>query len=242
MIRKFLPRSLALASTLALAPLVAQAFTVTYQNSSVFGTNGNASARINSVAAPDVGPLNVRAGGFALRGDLYGNGVENFTAFCLDILVTMKSGKNYATTTSPFPSDPLTASQIANIGRLFNTAYGVADLLTNAAKSAGFQLALWEIIYETSATFSLGSGNFTATNSAGATGRANEFLANLDGPTVGKGWNLTFLESLDGRDADRVRDSQNLVTATPVPLPAAAGLLLAALAGLGALRRRARPM
>lgn len=47
-------------------------------------------------------------------------------------------------------------------------------------------------------------------------------------------WNLTFLESQD------TPTRQNLVTVTPVPVPAAAGLMLLALGGLAAVGRRRR--
>ena len=132
----------------------------------------------------------------------------------------------YTITTSPFASDPLTTTQIGNVQTLFDMAFGSLTLTSNA-QSAGFQLALWEIIYETTGTLSVGNGNFTASGNTGAVNFANTLLGNLvsAGP-VTQVYNLTFLESQNGQD---------LVTASPVPLPAAGLLLLAALGIYGVL-------
>ena len=58
----------------------------------------------------------------------------------------------------------------------------------------------------------------------------------LRGPT--QSYKLTFLESNDQRGNSQY--SQNLVTASPVPLPAAGFLLIGALGGLAAVGRRKR--
>ncbi|MCY2952419.1 MAG: hypothetical protein NTU53_10625 [Planctomycetota bacterium] len=94
--------------------------------------------------------------------------------------------------------------------------------------AAAFQLAAWEIIYETNTTKSLDSGSSTTFYAApsDATTQANTWLAGLsaDGTKMG----------LIG-----LRDGQDFVV--PVPLPATAGMMFATLAVLGAvtsLRRR----
>lgn len=207
------------------------------QGPSVFGSNGSSAVQITSAADPVVSPLWVAAGSFALKGDLDGNpGSEAFNAFCLDIATWLRLPSLYTVTSSPFASDPLSALQLSDIGKLFNTAYKGVDL-TNATQSAGFQLALWEIVNETAGSpYALGSGNFSAAGSAAAASYADSLLAGLSG-AVTQHYRLTFLQSTDPRAADG-HYSQNLVTVSPVPLPAAGLMLMAGLGGLGLMRRR----
>lgn len=207
------------------------------QGANVFGSNGWTAVTITSTSNPAVGPMAVAAGGFALKGDLDGKpGVELFDAFCLDISTYLRLPSLYMISGSPFASDPLTALQLSNIGKLFNTAYKGLDL-TNATQNAGFQLALWEIVNEAAGnSYALGSGNFSATGSAAANSMADTFLAGLSGAATQK-YRMTFLESADPRAKDG-HYSQNLVTVSPVPLPAAGLMLMAGLGGLGLMRRR----
>ena len=224
-------RTVAVASALALSAGVAHAVTVNYQNTGdAFNGNGSAGVTVTSTADP-VTTVGAQAGGFFLKGDIFGNGVESFVGWCLDISHNLVNGAEYVATNTPFSQDSLTNLQISNIGRLFNTAYGGLNFSKASAESAGFQLALWEIIYEDTANpFKLDLGSLKIAGNSAAITAGQAFLDNLNG-TETQVWNLTFLES---------KRNQDLVTATPVPVPAAAGLLLLALGGLAAAGRRRR--
>ena len=230
-------RRIALAAAIASAPLAASAATmVIYQqlSSSAFGGNGYSAATIKESALLKKG-ANIYAGGFAVKGNLNGNGIENFTAWCLDIATTLRLSSSYRTTTTPFASGPISKGTIENIARLFETGYKGLDL-TKASQSAGFQLALWEVMYETTKSFSLYDGNFSASNSTKAIERAQKLLAGMSGP-ITRRYSMTYLESYDVRAWNK-HYSQHLVTVQAVPLPAGGLLLIGALGALAALRGR----
>lgn len=239
---KPLPLFPALAVAMALAaPAAASTVRLDRSESNVHGANGRTVVEITHAGR-------VSAGGFDLSVVEGDTGVPHlgtrFTAWCLDIFQRLKLASDYAVTATPFLADPLTAAQKTAIQALFETGYDAPRLTGGAdrnAYSAGFQLALWEIVNEGSGAYDLAGGTFavTGTGKAGDRARAvgDALLDGLGGPRTGR-WRVVFLESLDGKDKDDVRDSQNLVTVAAVPLPAAGGLLLAALGLAAALRRR----
>jgi hypothetical protein len=145
----------------------------------------------------------------------------------------------YSITTTPFDQAMLTTLQLSNIQKLFDVNYSDA-MLANNNMSAGFQMALWELIYETTGSFDVkdhksDSGTWHADSTNSAEDWANTFLSDLNDPTD-QHFKLTFYQ---GEKNGRFGYGQNLVSATPVPLPAAAGLLALGLLGLyGAGRRR----
>lgn len=231
-------RSLTLAAGIALVPMSASAVTLTISaqsSSSVFGSNGHSSATIVETTIRPTG-VGTKAGGFAVQGNLHGTGVEQFTAWCLDIATSLKLPSTYTTTTTPFGLARLSLLQISNIERLFETGLKTLALNQNS-QSAGFQLALWEVLYEKSGTFNMANGNFSASSSAAAIEKANLLLAGMSGP-ITQNYNMTFLQSTDNRSTVGGHYSQHLVTASAVPLPAGGALLLAGLGALAALRRR----
>ncbi|MFN6978852.1 MAG: VPLPA-CTERM sorting domain-containing protein [Gemmobacter sp.] len=237
----------ALALTLPLAaPAAASVFTLEQTAANVHGTNGRTTVTITSTT-PSVGPQSTSAGGFDLRvkaGDTSGiaplDAAAKFVAWCLDIAKTLSLPSSYAVTTAPFAAQTLASQQKADIRRLFDTGYDTT-MLGNDAYSAGFQIALWEIVNETSGSYDVNAGTFTVTNggAAGTNARtvATNLLGGLGGPVVNTGFRVVYLESQDMKNPVG-RDSQNLVTVAPVPLPAAGLMLLAALGGVAALRRR----
>ena len=228
-----------LCSTLFLAvglalPAAAATITLSKQGTATFGSNGHASVKVSETGL-GMANVNTSAYGYALKGKLNGLSVENFTAWNLDIATDLHLPSKYSTTSSPFTGSAISSATLSNIERLFETGYKTM-VLTSDAQAAGFQLALWEVLYEKSGIYDLSKGNFRATHSiAIAAGQA--LLAGMTGP-VTQAYNLTFLQSDDSRGGASGHYSRNLVTVAAVPLPAGAVLLISGLGGFAALRRR----
>jgi len=196
--------------------------------SSVFDGNGVTGVRVEG------GPRDVSAsaGGFSVT-----DGISKFVAWCLDVGNSLSLPSEYSVTGDPFSNTGSIADKVGTVKMLFDTAYKSLDITDNA-QSAGFQLALWEILYAGSGTLDIDGGTFeqvrTTTAALAANDAAQDFLDGLAGPVTGN-FKLTFWESAV---EDGVQLSQNLVTVSAVPVPAAAGLLLAGVAALGAVRAR----
>ncbi|WP_254813731.1 VPLPA-CTERM sorting domain-containing protein [Rhodovulum sp. ES.010] len=171
----------------------------------------------------DGGAKAARGGEFTF--DVVGTG-DRLLAWCVDL------AHNLVKTSTPYETAAglLGAEAVGNLDRLFTQHYGDA---TDAIASAAFQVAIWELVYD-SDDIDLSSGRFAlrGATSGAVEDKAAEFLA-LSGETGG--YRLTFL-----RSTAAPTKSQDLVTVAPVPLPAAAGFLLAGLAALGAAGRRKR--
>jgi len=193
---------------------------VTYQGSDAFGSpNLSRYLSINSTGISG----GVYAGPFRLVGN---NGFGNFVAFCVDLAQYLTSGNTYTVS----GSSKYGSSVDTNIDRLFTSVY---SSINTAIQGAAFQVALWEIISDTSGSYNLAGGNFSVVNasySSAVINQANSYLNGLTGAATG-GYRLSFLQSDVGQD---------IVTISPVPLPAAAGMLGLGLVSLFGLRRRRR--
>lgn len=214
------------AAAMILAAGVAGAETITYQTTgSPFGSpNYSESVAWNDSDVGNHGPN--PAGLFRLIGDTLGN----FEAFCVELIQYIHNPQD-----AVINPNLLTVDIRDNLGKMFDSALGgdtMASVFNSDAKAAGMQMAIWEVVHENDSAFDLASGNFTASGSGGATGAANGFAND-------------YLLGIVSGDASRVSmtflgsaSNQDLVTVSAVPVPAAGLLLLTALGGMAALRRR----
>lgn len=223
------------AMAFAVAATGVSASTVTLQAQDpddIFAGNGSAAVKLE--VPFDDQSVWARAGGFGIT-----DGINNFVGWCVNMAATLSLPTEYTATNTPFHSGlGFTETVAENLQSLFNTAYSTLDLSSNW-QSAGFQLAMWEIIHEdpnNPLNITSGALRFTG-GSTLARDFAAELLAGLDGDWTGQ-YNLSFFVSAN--DAQGNPLSQNLVTAAPIPLPAAAWMLLAGVLALVAVGRRRR--
>lgn len=218
-------------SLLSFAAATAVAFTASMGSAATYNlsldglTHGAVSNTVRIHQTP-VGPTGrVVAGGFKMSDN--GNVLSDFIAFCLDLGSYMRDDTLYESTNNPFTNFTI---PVARVQALFDANWASIDM-TNLNQSAGFQLALWEAIYDND--FSLSTGAFRGEGLAGATTTASQgFLTAASLYTGPQNFQLSFFESLNQPR------SQNLVTVTPMPLPAGGAMLLAALGFFGFMRRR----
>ncbi len=191
--------------------------------------NGSQSVSVNVTPNSPVEGQSVAAGGFSTS---Y-NG-QSFVSYCVDLYEYLPRFGTVNNTYNEVSAAGFFGAKLDAVGRLFT---GFAGGVDTALESAAFQLALWEIKYETGATYNLSSGSASFTDLAWGNGNAvaiaQTYLAGLSG--FANNVQLHVLTSVDGR---RIDGKQDVVYATAVPEPSTYALMLAGLAGLGMVARR----
>ena len=165
------------------------------------------------------------AGGFAT----ILNGSASFVTYCVDLYQHIAFGNLYPEYTAPGTTHVFANNRAyADLGRLYANA-GVID---TSLEEAAFQIAVWEIAYETTpGAYALGSGaaSFSggSASSSGALGLAASWLAGLGS---GDGRSISVIES---------REHQDVIFA-PVPEPSTYLLMVAGLLATVEVSRRKR--
>ena len=188
---------------------------------------------VNVPAGAATGSVN--AGGFVASID----SGPSFIAYCIDLFQTISFGASFGDykvvegTSYPFAN----AHAADHIARLFSAGHAVNNAVTEAA----LQIAIWEIAYETSGSYALGSGSATfwggSAQSSGALALASAWLGTLG--YVDGTMRLDVLASPIHQDQVFATAGIRLVP-NAVPEPATAALLLAAMIGLRVARRRGK--
>ncbi len=168
------------------------------------------------------------AGGFVTKL----NGVDpTFTTYCIDLYQYIGFNEPPYGTYVNIPASAHTfrnASASVDLAKLYSSGHVIDSAVTEAA----FQIAVWEITYETTGIYNVAGGDalFTGAgaNTVTALGLAENWLEHLG---TGNGVNVRVLESGTYQDE---------VFATPVPEPGTVGLSFAALGLMAGVMRRRR--
>lgn len=200
------------------------------------GTSASPAQSVTISSTPTgVTPAATTVGAFGFNMQDLSGSLGDFLAWCLDLgsrLSTSSTvGKDYTITSTPFSNS--FGLDVSRVQAVFDANFSNVDA-TDGVQAAGFQVALWNAVYDTN--WLADAGDFQISGNADVITQANTYLSAANAFSDDRVWNLTFLQSADNKKGGSAH--QNLVTATPIPLPAAAWMLLAGLAGLGVAGRR----
>lgn len=174
-----------------------------------------------SVVAP---AKNYNGGAGQFTGLLNGN---SFQTYCTDLYQTFNwnTTYNYSVVSGVAAWG---AAKSLTMDKLISFALA-SNVPSNAAQSAAVQAAIWEVLYETSGTYDLSSGNFKATSSvAGTQSLLNSVnWAGIAGATVTHHVDQLYSAT-----------NQDFMVITAVPEPGTYAMLLAGLGLMGTIARR----
>jgi hypothetical protein len=169
----------------------------------------------------------VQAGGYNTTISNAGVLDGSFVSYCVDLGQYLKFNTDYnagqykAGTAADF-----FGSRYDDVLKLFSYAYNAVTNST-AEKSAGFQIALWELVYENSGSYNVLDGGIRFSNSAAL----DEAAGFLQGAASFNGQSLNLQVLTSG-------SNQDVAFATPVPEPGAYALMLVSLATVGVMTKR----
>jgi hypothetical protein len=207
--------------------------------------NGSQSVQATVTSPAGLYDSTLSAGGFSA---IY-NGIAR-TTYCVELYEPLSFGENYTNFKAVSGSVHNFANSKASddIGRLFAQGNVVNDPTTEAA----FQIAIWEMTYETSGKYDLNSGNAKFTGGTAATSGAlalatnwlnglsdinmsGRFAVSADGQVS---YSTTVLENKGAQDQVLASRLFIDVVTAPVPEPETYALMAFGLLGIGFAARR----
>jgi hypothetical protein len=217
-----------LGACLVLGAAQAQATLVQFQGFA----NGSRSVNF-ALSSPNVTTSGfTEAGGFTALVD----NTRTVTTYCVDLYESLGFGTTY--TNYNLVDGSLHAFKNTradtDIGKLFSAGHVVNSATTQAA----FQIAVWELAFETNTTYDVTSGSArffggTAADTGGALSLASDWLGQLNSIT-----NTSDVQVLESITQRNIQGHQDQVFVNRVPEPSSVTLAVAALLGLGFVTRR----
>ena len=191
-------------------------------------------------AAVDTSAQSGYIGAGEFRGQMTSNGqTVSFLTYCTDIYQGFSFGTTYAhELVDTGSAHGFTTRQEDLLGKLYTLAGREVD---TSNESAAFQLAVWEIVTETSSSLNVLDGSFYLERGASSTQRmlANDWLAAASSNAAVKSFTAQRLYSATAQDFVVFAQVPPLANAPrQVPEPASWALVGLALAGLAVTARR----
>ena len=235
MIKVGVRRLLQLGTGMSVALLAAGAaqasFTVT--TAAIDGTVGGLNGTVNYT--PKSMSENAAIGRLRLTGvDTTTNASFSWSSYCVDIFDTLKTG---TFTAAPMTSLNLSATKLSQLNALLSN---VDPYVTNATTSAAAQMAVWEIVNESSTSYDVSKGAFDVTNiSADATTDANRMLLAVTSGYWKTSENFSMaLVASSGNQTQLVYGANARALTAAVPEPASWAMMIGGFGMVGAAMRR----